>query len=246
MKASKVKFYKFGKPSECVDFLHCRCEKIGEMEVSEFNELAKILRLPLEDDSLQLVVPMEFGVLVPDIRSVFENYRRFFRTYRREPFLIVSNSLIESKQLKTRFPDFVRMVKPYMEHGFLILIFDSPSDPDADFLVSGVVKDKLDRPIACAQIVLFEMDPFKEDLLGWSITDKEGRFGIRYGEKQFKDLFEGSPELKLEVRIWEGDGRFEPVIICTKTRGVRSTEYVSLKIDLIGGSAVGWFCKRPK
>ena len=46
----------------------------------------------------------------------------------------------------------------------------------------------------------FDKDMLKDDNLGETITDSEGKFEINYTEKDFKEMFEGGPDLYIIIK----------------------------------------------
>ena len=50
----------------------------------------------------------------------------------------------------------------------------------------------------------FDKDMLKDDNLGETITDSEGKFEINYTEKDFKEMFEGGPDLYIIIKTRDG------------------------------------------
>jgi hypothetical protein len=81
----------------------------------------------------------------------------------------------------------------------------APKANKANFVVSGTVEEtETGRPLANLIVRAFDKDLLFDDRLGYTTTDADGRFVIRYGPEQFKDLFENAPDLYL--RIFDRDG----------------------------------------
>jgi hypothetical protein len=77
----------------------------------------------------------------------------------------------------------------------------SRGDLSADtFRVIGTVEEEgTGRPLGNLVVRAFDRDLIYDDTLGFANTDAEGRFEIRYGEADFRDLFESKPDLYLRV-----------------------------------------------
>jgi hypothetical protein len=73
------------------------------------------------------------------------------------------------------------------------------------FLVAGVIEEEeTGRPLSNLIVRAFDRDLIFDDKLGFASTDSEGRFEIRYGEADFRDLWESKPDLYL--RIYDAQG----------------------------------------
>ncbi|WPP48443.1 trypsin-like serine protease [Catalinimonas niigatensis] len=69
------------------------------------------------------------------------------------------------------------------------------------YLISGKVKEQESGlPVVGLHVRAYDKDLIYDDLLGNSITDKEGKFAMQYGDKDFKEIFEGdAPEIYLNL-----------------------------------------------
>jgi len=77
-------------------------------------------------------------------------------------------------------------------------------DPRA-FRIFGVIEElETGRPLADLVVRAFDRDLIFDDKLGYTNTDEEGRFEIRFGTSRFRDLFERKPDIYL--RIFDRDG----------------------------------------
>lgn len=80
----------------------------------------------------------------------------------------------------------------------------TPAAPDA-FRVSGtIVEDETGRPLPDLIVRAFDRDLMSDDRVGFTTTDEQGRFEIRFGREAFRDLTETHPDLYL--RIYEPTG----------------------------------------
>lgn len=77
--------------------------------------------------------------------------------------------------------------------------------PSQVFRVSGVVEEEeTHRPLPGLVVRAFDRDLIFDDRLGFTTTDADGHFEIRYTSEQFRDLWESRPDLYL--RIYDSDG----------------------------------------
>ncbi|MDF9800256.1 V8-like Glu-specific endopeptidase [Catalinimonas alkaloidigena] len=69
------------------------------------------------------------------------------------------------------------------------------------YLISGKVSEKESGlPVVGIYVRAYDKDLIYDDLLGSSITDKEGKFAMQYEDKDFKEIFEGdAPEVYLNL-----------------------------------------------
>ena len=75
----------------------------------------------------------------------------------------------------------------------------------SSFLVAGVVEEaETGRPLPQLIVRAFDRDLVFDDKLGFATTDDDGRFEIRFGPDQFRDLWESRPDLYL--RIYDRSG----------------------------------------
>ncbi len=80
-----------------------------------------------------------------------------------------------------------------------------PVSATPSFLVAGVVEEEeTGRPLPALIVRAFDRDLVFADKLGYATTDDDGRFEIRFGVEQFRDLWESRPDLYL--RIYEKSG----------------------------------------
>ena len=81
----------------------------------------------------------------------------------------------------------------------------SPRDGRREFRIFGVVEEaETGRPLPNLVIRAFDRDLIFDDKLGYTNTDEDGHFEIRFGTARFRDLFESKPDLYL--RIFDRDG----------------------------------------
>jgi hypothetical protein len=74
-----------------------------------------------------------------------------------------------------------------------------------NFRVAGIVVEaETGRPLADLIVRAFDRDMIFDDKIGFTSTDSDGRFEIRYGADQFRDLWESRPDLYL--RIYDASG----------------------------------------
>jgi len=78
-------------------------------------------------------------------------------------------------------------------------------DKGDEFRIFGLIEElETGRPLADLVIRAFDRDLIFDDKLGYTNTDEDGRFEIRFGTDRFRDLFESRPDLYL--RIYDRDG----------------------------------------
>jgi hypothetical protein len=71
---------------------------------------------------------------------------------------------------------------------------------EQEFQVTGRVEEaETGRPLAQLVVRAFDRDPVFDDKLGFATTDDQGRFAIRFGTADFRDLWESRPDLYLRV-----------------------------------------------
>jgi hypothetical protein len=71
---------------------------------------------------------------------------------------------------------------------------------EREFRVFGRIEEaETARPLGQLVVRAFDRDPVFDDKLGFATTDAEGRFEIRFGSEDFRDLFESRPDLYLRV-----------------------------------------------
>jgi len=76
---------------------------------------------------------------------------------------------------------------------------------DERFVVSGRVEEaETGRPLADLVVRAFDRDLVFDDKLGWTSTDADGRFEIRFSPEDFRDFRETAPDLYL--RIYDRSG----------------------------------------
>jgi len=81
----------------------------------------------------------------------------------------------------------------------------NPKDDRKDFRIFGVVREaETGRPLANLVVRAFDRDLLFDDKLGYTNTDDDGCFEIRFGMARFRDLFESKPDIYL--RIFDQDG----------------------------------------
>jgi hypothetical protein len=75
------------------------------------------------------------------------------------------------------------------------------STPELErYLISGVVQEEeTGRPLANLIVRGYDRDLVFDDNVGNATTDRDGRFEIRFGPEQFRDLREEHPDLYLKI-----------------------------------------------
>ena len=66
-------------------------------------------------------------------------------------------------------------------------------------VAGGVEEEETGRPLADLVVRAFDRDLLFDDTLGYTTTDEDGHFEIRYGADQFRDAWESRPDLYLRV-----------------------------------------------
>lgn len=80
--------------------------------------------------------------------------------------------------------------------------------------IKGIIRRRTDRHgVKGLTVEAYEADLFFDDKLGSTITDTQGVFQIIYDERDFRELFEKSPDLYLEIHNRQGE-----LIYSTKSR----------------------------
>src|SRR5262245_56418168 len=68
------------------------------------------------------------------------------------------------------------------------------------FRISGtIVEDETGRPLAELIGRAFDKDLISDDKLGFTTTDEQGRFEIRFDESAFRDIAETRPDIYLRI-----------------------------------------------
>lgn len=108
------------------------------------------------------------------------------------------------------------------------------------FRVEGVVREQESgSPLPGLVVCAFDKDLIKDDYLGETETDAEGRFEIRFTDADFKDAIESHPDLYLCVF---SPGSDEPVHDTSFAirRNASEEEYYDIEIPRSGlGGASG-------
>jgi hypothetical protein len=74
-----------------------------------------------------------------------------------------------------------------------------------EYRIFGVVEEKeTGRPLPNLVVRAFDRDPLFDDKLGYTNTNDDGLFEIRFTSERFRDLFERRPDLYL--RIYDRNG----------------------------------------
>ena len=74
-----------------------------------------------------------------------------------------------------------------------------PDDRD-EFRIFGVLEEaETGRPLANLVVRAFDRDLIFDDKIGYTNTDDDGRFEIRFGTERFRDLIEARPDLYLRI-----------------------------------------------
>jgi hypothetical protein len=83
------------------------------------------------------------------------------------------------------------------------------AEPDGDsFRVFGVIEEEeTGRPLAGLIVRLFDRDLIFDDRIGFTTTDEDGRFEIRFTRADFRDVNESAPDLYL--RVFDSSGTHE-------------------------------------
>lgn len=118
-----------------------------------------------------------------------------------------------------------------------------------EFKIIGIVREKESkRPVPGLLVRAFDKDLFYTDLLGNAITAQDGTFALGYEGKDFKELFERSPDIYLNIygsATAKDPGRARDAPIYTTKKHVRwnagRQEYFVVEIphDQLGKDALG-------
>ncbi len=74
-----------------------------------------------------------------------------------------------------------------------------------EFKISGVIRELgSGRPLAELLVRAYDKDLIYDDLLGNAVTDNAGRFEMKYTGKDFKELFDNSPDIYLKIMDKDG------------------------------------------
>ncbi len=72
-------------------------------------------------------------------------------------------------------------------------------DPN-EFRIFGVVEEaETGRPLTSLVVRAFDRDLIFDDKIGYTNTDDDGHFEIRFGTERFRELFESRPDLYLRI-----------------------------------------------
>ena len=99
------------------------------------------------------------------------------------------------------------------------------------FRIEGVVRASgTGDPVAGLRVTAFDKDLVKDDFLGESMTDTEGRFEIRFTDADFKDVLESQPDIYLCVFQ---PGKDTPLADTSATirENASPEEYFDLEVD---------------
>ena len=79
-------------------------------------------------------------------------------------------------------------------------MMSSRPDDRREFRIFGVVEEaETRRPLANLVVRAFDRDLIFDDKIGYTNTDDDGHFEIRFGAERFRDLFESRPDLYLRI-----------------------------------------------
>jgi hypothetical protein len=74
------------------------------------------------------------------------------------------------------------------------------SDDKNEFRIFGVVEEaETGRPLPNLVVRAFDRDLIFDDKIGYTNTNDDGHFEIRFGPERFSDLFESRPDLYLRI-----------------------------------------------
>jgi hypothetical protein len=76
---------------------------------------------------------------------------------------------------------------------------DQRKDPNEYRIFGVVVEAETGRPLPNLVIRAFDRDLVFDDKLGYTNTNDDGNFEIRFGPERFRDLFETRPDLYLRI-----------------------------------------------
>jgi hypothetical protein len=84
-------------------------------------------------------------------------------------------------------------------------MMSSRGDDRHEFRISGVVEEaETGRPLTNLVVRAFDRDLIFDDKIGYTNTDDDGHFEIRFGTEKFRERFESRPDLYL--RIYDRNG----------------------------------------
>lgn len=84
-------------------------------------------------------------------------------------------------------------------------LMSSRRDDRREFQVFGVFEEvETGRPLTNLVVRAFDRDLIFDDKIGYTNTDDDGRFEIRFGAERFRELFESRPDIYL--RIYDRSG----------------------------------------
>ena len=72
-------------------------------------------------------------------------------------------------------------------------------DPNEFRIFGVVVETETGRPLPNLVVRAFDRDLIFDDKLGYTNTNDDGLFEIRFGPERFRDLFESRPDLYLRI-----------------------------------------------
>lgn len=72
-------------------------------------------------------------------------------------------------------------------------------DPNEFRIFGVVVETETGRPLPNLVVRAFDRDLIFDDKLGYTNTNDDGLFEIRFGPERFRDLFESKPDLYLRI-----------------------------------------------
>lgn len=78
------------------------------------------------------------------------------------------------------------------------------SDQDDFRIVGTIEEEETGRPLANLIVRAFDRDLIFDDKVGYTTTDDDGRFEIRFNREDFSDVRESRPDLYL--RIYDRSG----------------------------------------
>lgn len=95
-----------------------------------------------------------------------------------------------------------------------------------DFRVAGVVEEaETGRPLANLVVRAFDRDLIFDDKVGYTNTDDEGRFEIRFGTERFREFFETRPDLYLRIYDRTGVHLLHETTDVIRWRASKNEEY---------------------
>jgi carotenoid cleavage dioxygenase len=79
-------------------------------------------------------------------------------------------------------------------------MMSSQRDDRHEFRIFGVVEEaETGRPLTNLVVRAFDRDLIFDDKIGYTNTDDDGHFEIRFGMERFRELFESQPDLYLRI-----------------------------------------------